>query len=284
MKKIICAVFVIVTTSSFAQELVEYKVIKDEPTEPKNSLNLEFMNMDVNAAYFDNLSFNLGVNGYSKITDNLYVTYALNKSYLVLGRLLDKTFPGNLEINSGVQFFFKENTFKRTVNVVLDSKEETHGSTRYTTTTSIPVPATIKKKLGFEGGANFRRCAFEFEDSEFVLSHTGIGLYSGIVSRKITNVIIYDERYGKSFKSVGADVFFDVLIMPVNTFKQVSSGVKETHKALPFGFRCGYKLFQVEKKEFTGKNFGISGTASVGYRPYQGWNVTAGVGFTILKR
>lgn len=283
MKKIISALFVTIVTGSYSQEIVQYKVVKDEPIEPKNSLNLEFMNMDVNTAYVDNLSFNIGVNGYSKITDKLCVSYQINKSYLVLGRLLDKTFPGNLDVNSGVQFFLTENSFKRSVNVVLESKDETHGSTRYTTTTSIAVPATIKKKLGFQGGVNVKRSAFEFEDSQDVLSHTAIGVYGGVVSRKITNVVIYDENYGNSFKSIGTDVFFDALILPVNSFKQVTSGVKESHKALPFGFRCGYKLYQVEKKEFTGKKFGISGTASIGYRPYQGWNIMAGIGISILK-
>jgi hypothetical protein len=283
MKKIISAFFVAIATCSFAQDLIQYKIIKNEPIEPRHSLNLEFMNMDVNTNYVDNISFNIGINGYSKITNKLNVAYQVNKSYLVLGKLLNKNFPGNLDINTGIQFFLSEKLVNRNVDVVLDSKEQTVGNTKYTTNKLLTVPATILKKFGVQGGVNLKKCAFEFNDVQELLTHTASGFYTGLVSRKITNIIISDDKYGRSFKSYGYDLFLDALILPINNFKNVATGVNETHEALPFGFRCGYKLYQIEKKEFTGKKFGVSGTASFGYRPYLGWNLSAGIGITILK-
>jgi len=283
MKKVVSVLFIGFATIVVAQNQIQYKVLKNDPVEPRNSLNLEFMNMDVNTKFVDNLSFNVGLFGYSKVTNNLNVAYQINKSYMVLGRLLNKQFLGNLDINAGIQLFLNDNTYNRTVDVVLDSKDKSVGNTTYTLTKSVSVPATVRKKLGVETGAIYKRNAFEFLDADNLLAHSSIGIYAGILSRKITNIVIYDDNYGNSFRSFGSDLFFDALVLPVNTFKSVETGLTEKHKSQPFGFRCGYRLYQVEKKEFTGKKFGISGTASLGYRPHQGWNLSAGIGISILK-
>ena len=284
MKTALSTILMLSASYLFSQDLIQYKVIKNDPAEPKNSLNLEFMNMDVNTKFVDNLSFNIGLFGYSKLSNKLNVAYQVNKSYLVLGKLLNKQFPGNLDINAGVQIFLTDNTFNRNVSIVLESKDKTVGKTTYTMTKSLSVPATVRKKLGIQGGAIVKRSAFEFADTENLLAHTSIGFYTGILSRKITNIVIYDDKYGNSFKSFGSDIFFDALVLPVNTFKSVETGLAEKHKSQPFGFRCGYRLYQVEKKAYTGKKFGISGTASFGYRPHQGWNLSAGIGISILKQ
>ena len=283
MKKVISVLSIVSISVVFGQNQIQYNILKNDPVEPRNSLNLEFMNMDVNTKFVDNLSFNVGLFGYSKVTNNLNVAYQINKSYMVLGRLLNKQFPGNLDVNAGIQLFLTDNTSNRTVDVVLDSKDKSVGNTTYTLTKSVSVPATVRKKSGIEGGAIVKRNAFEFLDTDNLLAHTSIGIYAGILSRKITNIVIYDDNYGNSFRSFGSDLFFDALILPVNTFKSVETGLTEKHKSQPFGFRCGYRLYQVEKKEFTGKKFGISGTASFGYRPFQGWNLSAGIGISILK-
>ena len=284
MKTALSTILMLSASYLFSQDLIQYKVIKNDPAEPKNSLNLEFMNMDVNTKFVDNLSFNIGLFGYLKLSNKLNVAYQVNKSYLVLGKLLNKQFPGNLDINAGVQIFLTDNTFNRNVSIVLESKDKTVGKTTYTMTKSLSVPATVRKKLGIQGGAIVKRSAFEFADTENLLAHTSIGFYTGILSRKITNIVIYDDKYGNSFKSFGSDIFFDALVLPVNTFKSVETGLAEKHKSQPFGFRCGYRLYQVEKKAYTGKKFGISGTASFGYRPHQGWNLSAGIGISILKQ
>lgn len=284
MKTILSTILMLSVSYLYSQDLIQYKVLKNDPAEPKNSLNLEFMNMDVNTKFVDNLSFNIGLFGYSKLSNKLNVAYQVNKSYLVLGKLLNKQFPGNLDINAGVQIFLTDNTFNRNVSIVLESKDKTVGKTTYTMTKSLSVPATVRKKLGIQGGAIVKRSAFEFADTENLLAHTSIGFYTGILSRKITNIVIYDDKYGNSFKSFGSDIFFDALVLPVNTFKSVETGLAEKHKSQPFGFRCGYRLYQVEKKAYTGKKFGISGTASFGYRPHQGWNLSAGIGISILKQ
>ncbi len=284
MKTILSTIVMLSVSYLYSQDLIQYKVLKNDPSEPKNSLNLEFVNMDVNTKFVDNLSLNIGLFGYTKLTNNLNVAYQVNKSYMVLGKLLNKQFPGNLDINAGFQIFLTDNTFNRNVSIVLESKDKTVGKTTYTMTKSLSVPATLRKKLGIQGGAIVKRSAFEFADTENLLAHTSIGFYTGILSRKITNVVIYDDKYGNSFKSFGSDIFFDALVLPINTFKSVETGLAEKHKSQPFGFRCGYRLYQVEKKAYTGKKFGISGTASFGYRPHQGWNLSAGIGVSILKQ
>ncbi|MFN5910861.1 MAG: hypothetical protein ACK45H_05965, partial [Bacteroidota bacterium] len=111
MKTALSTILLLSGSYLFSQDLIQYKVLKNDPAEPKNSLNLEFMNMDVNTKFVDNLSFNLGLFGYSKVTNNLNVAYQINKSYMVLGRLLNKKFPGNLDVNAGIQLFLSDNTF-----------------------------------------------------------------------------------------------------------------------------------------------------------------------------
>ena len=56
---------------------------------------------------------------------------------------------------------------------------------------------------------------------------------------------------------------------------------KEAIGSLPLGFRIGYSGFQIEKKQWTDKRFGMSYNFETGYRPYIGWYVSGGIGLTL---
>lgn len=104
--------------------------------------------------------------------------------------------------------------------------------------------------------------------------YSSFGIYTGILSKTITNIIIRDDVYGKAYNSIGTSIYFDALIVPVNKFKDlnangnvVSDIVHDYKTTIPIGFRIGLRKYHIEKKEFTGKKFGMSLTAEARYKP-----------------
>lgn len=302
MKNLIILIITLGSSIYASSQTVNYEVIKNEPVEPKISVNFEFFNMDINTDInsdfsnlrFDNYSMNFGVFGHVKIIDNLEVSFNVHKSWLTLGKLEFKDYPGNTELNGGINFWLTNRTVNRKTKVVLDIKE----TSKTTTTTYLMVPATIGKRFGFRAGVYTKSGPFNFDDyaGEDITTPfeqtkiSSFGGYGGITSRRITNIIIKDKDYGRSFTSIGRDIYLDALIVPINRFKDLNDNgavVSQTVHAFkttsPIGFRLGYRTFQVEKKEFTGKKFGVCGAGEIGYKPYQGWFITAGLGITLIK-
>ncbi len=301
---VVLIAFILITFLShdLLGQTINYKVVKDEPYEPKISINLDVFNLDMNSEIknirLDNFSMNFGLFGYVKVIDNLEADFNVHKSWAVAGKLSFKDYPGNTELNGGVNFLLSNRTVKKNVKVILKQTVTRTTTHETTSTTYITVPATVRKRFGLRGGLYSKSGPFNYEsytDSEFFdgLAETKIssfGLYGGIISRSITNIIIKDDVYGRSMTSAGADFYLDALFVPVNRFKDlnddgnnVTDVVKDYKSVMPFGFRVGYRTFQVEKKDFTGKKFGICGIGEFGYKPYQGWFITAGFGVTLVK-
>ncbi len=290
MKKILI-VLSLINVSSFFSQLVSYVKIHDQPVFPKVSLNLDFVNMDANFGNFDNLTFNIGAWGYVALPANLEVQFNVQKSYLTLGKLLNKSYVGNTELNVGSAYFLKE--FSRTENVKMILSQKTSYDGRYTLTNYIEVPAKATYKLGIEGGFHFRSSPYDCETDFYSekLNMTNIGFYVGPVLKRSTSAKITLENGNKTaLNSANWEFFLDGLFLPVNSFKVSETDVKITDatrdliKQNPLGFRCGARMYQADKKENTGKRFGLCYSASFGKKPYQGWFMAASLGMTILKK
>jgi hypothetical protein len=286
-------------------QTVNYTVIKDNPFKPAVSLNVELMQIDINTylknLQLDNMSINMSVYGFVDPIQQGGIDFKFLKSYLAFGKLANKNYPGHFEGNLGVHFTPLQSKITKNVKVDLDSKTGTYNNKEVTTTTYIMIPATVAKFRGVRAGLYTKVSAFNAEDyfgDDFApayenLKITSAGIYGGYISRTIKNIIIEDPQYGRSINSIGRDFFFEALFVPINKFKNidpenplvdVTDDFKAHGKRTPFGFRIGYNLYQTEVKAFTGKKFGLCGTAEFGLKPYQGWFLNAGFGITLLKK
>lgn len=289
MKKTL-TISVILICSHFYSQQINYTVTHNQPIFPKYSLNLDLMNMDANFKNSDNLSFNAGLWGYAQILGGLEAQFNIQKSYLQLARLVNKKYVGNLEASVGAAYFLKQVNRGENVRVVLSEKTSYDG--RYTLTKYLMVPGTVSYKLGVQGGAYYRSSPYEFEvqyDSKD-LNMTNFGFYAGAVIKRSTSLKISYNGKNTALYSGNWDFFADALILPVSSFKDtqtqvaISSSDKELIKQSPLGFRAGCRLYQADKREITGKRFGVCYTGTFGKKPYQGWFLSASIGITLLKK
>ena len=289
MKKALLIAGIIICSNYYSQQ-INYTVTHNQPIFPKYSLNLDLLNMDANTKNIDNLSFNAGIWGYAQILGGLEAQFNIQKSYLQLARLVNKNYVGNIEASIGAAYFLKQVDRSENVRVVLSEKTSYDG--RYTLTKYLMVPGTVSYKFGVQGGAYYRLSPYEFEvqyDSKD-LNMTNIGLYAGAVIKRSTSLKISYNGNNTALYSGNWDFFADAMILPVSSFKDtetqaaISSSDKELIKQSPLGFRAGCRLYQADKREITGKRFGVCYTATLGKKPYQGWFLSASIGITLLKK
>ncbi len=302
MKNLSISILLLINLINSNAQTVNYKIQKDKPIEPNVSINLDFFNIDINSDIdnirTDNISMNAGLFGYVKIAGPLEVDFNVHKSWLVFGKIGYNDYPGHTELNGGVNFWLTKREVTKNTKVVLKSEVSRSGNTETTSTTYITIPAIHRKRMGVRGGLYSKSGPFNFEAYSGDLDNMEIketkiasyGIYGGLNFRNITNIIIKDDIYGRSMNSAGRDIYVDAIFVPINRFKDLNNdgeNVSETIKGLkntsPIGFRLGYRMYQVEKKSFTGKKFGICGIGEFGYKPYQGWFLTAGFGVTLVK-
>ena len=289
MKKTLFIAAVIICSNVFSQQ-INYTISRNQPVFPKYSLNLDLLNMDANFNNSDNLSFNAGLWGYANILGGLEAQFNIQKSYAQLARLVNKNYVGNIEASVGAAYFLKQLDRTENVRVVLSEKTSYDG--RYTLTKYLMIPGTVSYKFGVQGGAYYRLSPYEFEvqyDSKD-LNMTNIGLYAGGVIKRSTSLIINYNGDNTAMYSGNWDFFADAMILPVSSFKDtqtqsaISASDKELIKQSPLGFRAGCRLYQADKRENTGKRFGVCYTGTFGKKPYQGWFLSASIGITLLKK
>lgn len=290
MKKIILLIATIVCKTSFGQQ-INYNITHNKPIFPKYSLNLDLMNMDANFKNFDNLSFNAGLWGYASVFKGLEIHFNAQKSYLTLGKLINKSYNGNTELNVGAAFFLKN--FIRNENLKVILSQRTSYSGNYTITNYIEVPGQVAYKLGIQGGLYFKNGPFKLESSyqDQRYNMTNAGLYAGALLRRSNSLkISYENGKKWALNSANYDIYFDALYLPINQFKSSETALEMTETTKnsiaqsPIGFRFGCKVYQVESKAISGKRFGIAYSMSIGKKPYQGWFLTSSIGLTLLKK
>jgi hypothetical protein len=310
MKKILLNIILLCVTQLKAQQ-VNYSVVLDNPNlHPKTSINLEFMNLDFGFRNIEGMSFNSALWGYYEpVYGKMGVNYLARKSILSLGRMGNKNYSGVWEADLGGYLILGTTRKTKNTKVVLKSSSSTTNTGRsVTTTTFIMVPAIVKNMNGVRAGLYHKSSPMAFEangsfakdvkiDMETNISSQAI--YGGLFTRKLRNIVINTEQYGRCINSLGTEVYFDVMLFVNNRFTSVagtgnfnptpggvnvSDTIKNNTKQGVLGFRLGYKKYQIAPKSEIGKKFGMSATAEIGYRPFHGIFLNAGIGMTIGKR
>lgn len=294
---------------SLTAQNIRYEIIEDSPElTPNTVVNLDLFQLDMNGI-IDSWSFNIGLWGYHDIIKNkIAIDYNLKKSWLALGKLSNKNYPGNLEVNIGADLFLINRTKNKKLKISLNReyKGSHYNYAEGTRTdnyveTSVMIPGKVEINSGFRGGLYYKSNAYEFSD-EFDLSvlrryggkMTSAGIYGGVMTRRSRNLFIKTEEYGISFNSIGDEFYIDALILPYNKFMDnVTTGdetrvdesefIKQNIKSSPFGFRVGWKSYQIAKKAKTGKKFGMSFMFEAGLKPYLGPFLNGGLSITLIK-
>lgn len=290
---------------------VSYKLILDDPSaHPKTSVNLEIMNLDFGFRNIDGLSFNSAIWGYHEpIYGKVGINYLVRRSWFVTGRLANPNNPPVWEIDLGGYLILRTTKKSKPTKVVLKSTNSTASNgNRVTTTTFITIPATVKTMSGIRGGVYHKSSPMGFEkeglgtkdvliDMETSISSQAI--YGGLFTRKLRNVVISTDQYGQRINSLGTEVYLDGMLFVSNRFTSVANS--DANKGIPgglnvtdtikansnqglWGIRVGYKKYQIAPKSEIGKRFGMSATFELGYRPFHGVFMNAGIGLTIIKR
>lgn len=310
MKRIIITLLIIFPLIIYAQK-VDYKVVLDDPYKhPQLSVNLEFLNIDMAFRNVEAVSMNSALWGYYEpVYGKIGINYLARKSILSLARLGNKNYPGVFEADLGSYLIFSNSTKTKNTKIILKSSTSTnYKGDRITTTTFIMVPALVKSMNGARGGIYHKSSPLILEaNSSFAkdvkidmeASISSQAVYAGFFTRKIRNIVIDTEQYGTCFNSLGNEIYLDAMFFISNKFQTVensnsrppikgginiSDTVKNNSKQGIFGIRMGYKKYQIAPKSEIGKRFGMSATFEMGYRPYHGIFMNAGIGITIGKR
>lgn len=308
MKRIyIISIILIIIAYSVKAE--KYEVLSNNPPKtPKLSLNTDLFHFELIGKSLAASTSNIGVWGHYEIKEEkLGAQFLLRKSFLAFGRLEEKNFPGHTEIELGGYYTLFNSVRSMKTKVMLE--REYHGTTYSTnvsgdqtyqrnyTDTYLMIPSD-KKLLGLvRGGIYSKNYGISLndiiEDFRYLNGYEyakvqSMGIYAGLSLRLLTSVVIDTENYGIQYASIGNDLYFDVLILPVNNFKKldgtnINDAIKNNLGNNPIGFKAGYKLYQVDKREKTGKMYGLCATAEAGIRPYSGWFIGAGIGLTFIK-
>ena len=311
MKKIVLSLLgatLLMSCSLFAQQ-TSYRLLHDGAPSPKLNLNLEFFTIDLGTSNIDGGSFNLGATGFFQPVSNLGVQWNVKRSLWTFGALSHEDAAANLDISAGGYFFLNSKEVKKPTKVTL--KTEYKGSEysrnvsgdlvekRTEEVTFMMVPANRTISNGVRAGYYMKRGPFANDNLESegfdqplnYFSLTSMGAYVGLTRRSLKNVFVDVDGYGVQYNSIGDDFALDLLIVPVNIFRDldadkenVSPIVRDQLGGIPLGFRIGWYRYQIEKRTRTGKRFGMSTSIEAGIKPYQGIFFNGGIGLTIIKR
>lgn len=288
----------VMLTNLLNAQTVNYTVLSDNPEKyiPRLNLNVDLFQMDGSFYNIEGLSFNTGVWGNYMIQERLGVSASINKSLFTFGRLGNKDFRGNFEVQAGALFLPLKSVKKKDITVVLSQKESQSLTTneRITTTRSIKVPGQVIKYKGFRAGLINKSVGFDLYDlNKKFNAPTGsynyysMAIYGGIMSRKLKSIKVEVEGEGTRGTSAGDELFVDATFNAVSMWDgdpTLSKNIKTAVNHLPFGFRVGWNRYQIAPKSETGKRFGGSGHFELGWRPYQGWYIAGSISLTIIKK
>lgn len=283
---------------------VTYKTVKDDPEDITNLVvNVEPIYFDMGNGPFPSIpgiALALGVTGKLDLFKRLGVETALRQNYFAT--------YGDGDEKLGRQYFYQLGGHFRLLDKVRtkDAKVVIGGSSNgsYTTTNYLTVPAshrsTAEVRFGLNRNALYLDSREVFEDGVEVdaprIKYVGTGFYAGVSFSSIYNICLDVEGYGLKSNSILNKLYVDVLFVPLNSFESVGSSTEPNADVKdlvrdkgvlrgdsPIGFRVGWEMYKVEKKEFAGRSFSMVYDWSLGVRPNLGFYVGVGCGITVFK-
>lgn len=293
---------------STSAQTVNYTTEADNPADymPRLNINLMIAGLDGSYTNFEGMYFYAGSHGQFMLNNSMGIQWNVNRSWMNLGRLGFPDYKAPFDANAGAVLYFTNTSRTRQLNVIL--KSEAGSKQGSTITTSIKVPGTRNFQWGIHGGLYFKSQAYGFGDTRFdVIESAGLehanykctALYGGIIRRRLTNLILNVDTYGKRFNSLGFETYMDALLTFSNRFilldpdvvgtefkqgQNITEIVKPFADSSPIGFRIGWNGYQIAPKSVTNKKFGGSYNFEVGKMPYVGIYVRGGIGLTIVKK
>lgn len=306
MKKIYLLLFFL-PVIGYGQEQISYAIVKDEPFNSNLNLNLELASLEYSTRG-GRLSFSMGAWGSYKINSKIKTDFSFTRSLINNHYTFLKT-PPLFDMNLGGNFKFASST-KEKLSRVSYSREsmgkefgkETYRDNfkNYERTVKIEtfevkyieLMSKVQKDFGLRGGINVRSRSY-YDDDTFdkMAKFRSFGIYAGLAYTRIQNLIVDVENHGRYGISDQTEWYVDAIIVPSNKFKDFETDADVTADAktkttagFPIGFRVGYYSTEIDKKEFTGKKFGLAVKGEAGFMPYEGLFIKAGFAICILKR
>lgn len=286
---------------------INYKVSYDNPDFlPFLNLNVSYLDVDLAFSSLDALNLNAGVWGFFEPIKGLGADFKFRRSYLTMAQLGYKSPPAFSNFEIGGYFRFGGYLKKKATPVVLDVDWDADGNSfnneEVFQMKSIMVEALNKRDYLVRAGFYHLSSPITVDEvkdaNDQDIFADGIGqasingLYAGIAMRTFRNVFIETNQFGDQFNSAGRTLYADLIFAGTSisdpyedaaTLAFNEDAAKEAIGSLPLGFRVGLSTYQIEKKARTDKKFGMSTNYEVGYRPYLGWYLSAGLGFTLIK-
>jgi len=312
MKKIILAAASLLALANLNAQNIEYKITKNNPEDyhPKLSVNAVLAGVDMSFNNIDAMNFYAAAFGHFMVQDRIGIQFNAQTSWLALGKLSSKDQVSPKELNIGGMYFLNRKVKSKKLKVDLKRSTSQVNNKTVETTTFIMVPANVVKYNGVRGGVYTKNTAFNLDNNDAfdkvnldAASMLNTGVYAGIISRRLSNVIVDATGYGKRFHSLGFDFYADVLVQFSNTFtlreepsgifktqtgynngQDITTDVKNIFGNQTMGFRLGVNGFQIAPKEDTGKKFGMCYNFEAGMMPYVGYYLKGGIGITLFKK
>lgn len=283
---------------------VSYDILTDDAAEIKHVVNFNLLDFDLGLYNLSGSSLNLALWGHNQLFPKFFLEYKVRVGYISWATAINKVKNiglkplQNYEVGANYDFFIGKKSKSHKYKMVLESRR--FGS--YTETKYFYAPGISRMKIGVRAGAkadlnqyrknagalkNFSPASGAIQDTYF--NHFGFGFYAGISFKKLRNLIVDVDGYGLRSNSLRQNWIIDMLITPVNTFKNKVGGDQTVQvkgyqtKNLPIGFRIGYELQNTALRKEGGKLLPESSQFFIGFRPYDGWFFQYGVGWSLWR-
>lgn len=268
----------------FAQgQSITYKVIKDTPDDIANYwINVGLLDMGFakdNSGYgLAGASLNTVVHYKNKFGGEM----TFRKYYFSLSDIDEQKGSTQFEIGGFYNLGHKDKS--RSQKVILATKKTSSGSS----TTSMHVPATIRRNFGVRAGFNFMKEGL-VADSTIHDGLTGnyisksMGLYAGILITSSVNMKSHTQEYGIKSAGFVRRTYIDFLFNPIHPLMNPDgTNFTGTAKLGAIGYRFGVEFMKPEPKK-------IMGTAQyfkfeIGSRPIDGFYGMFSWGFNFKRK
>lgn len=310
MKKIILSLLGSLAVLVGQSQNINYKITQNDPEKyhSRLSINTVIGGIDVSLNNINAMNFYVAGFGHFMLQDRIGVQFNAQTSILALGKLSSKDQVSPKEINLGGVLFLGKRTKTTKLKIDLKSENKTYNNKDVVSTTYIMVPGNVVKYNGVRGGLYSKTTAFDLGSNEGFdkinlddASMVNTGLYAGLISRRLSNMVVEATGYGKRFHSLGFDIYADALVQFSNRFtlretpapifnsgysngQNITDDVKKVFGTQTMGFRIGINGFQIAPKDVTGKKFGMCYNFEAGIMPYVGYYLKGGIGLTLFKK
>jgi hypothetical protein len=275
MKTIIFAFSFVIGGLAFGQD-VQYKITKDDPMDVNNFyVNLDLLQTEFPLNNIAGTSFAIGISPYACYHNKFGAEATFRRGWLNLFG------PPRVNFELGGFFNLTQKTITRNQKVILDIDEWTSGSTKYTETKFIRVPAQNMRSLGVRGGFLTNRETYKPEDHPTLTGtydYRWTGVYAGIQLTSQMNLRMNTDNFGEAGAGFIRRYYADVTIHPMASLRDAGTDNKVNTSIGRIGFRCGLIAMPAERRKMQAP---IYIKTELGFRPLDGafMNVSFGINF-----